>query len=224
MKKFLIVPSILSANFACLGEDIKNVLSSGVNLIHFDVMDNHYVPNLTIGPLVLKSLRKYGIIAPIDVHLMVKPVDKLIIEFAKAGANYITFHPETSNNINKSIKLIKDNKCKTGIAFNIDTPLYYLNKIIDKVDIILLMAVHPGFSGQKLLPEIFKKIYQVRKIIDNSGNNILLGIDGGITIDNILKLASFGADLFISGSAIFNSNNYKLVIDQMYKEILKIKK
>lgn len=223
MKKFLIAPSILSADFACLGQDIKNVLLAGSDLIHFDAMDNHYVQNLTIGPLVLKSLRNCGITVPIDVHLMVKPIDNLIVEFAKVGASHITFHPETSENINRSIRLIKDNKCKAGLAFNIETSLCYLNNFINTIDIIVLMAVNPGFPGQKLIPNVFKKIIKVRKLIDKSGNNILLGVDGGINIDNIYKIASLGVDLFIIGSAIFNSKNYKLVINTIRKKLLKVK-
>lgn len=225
MKKFLIAPSILSANFAALGKDIKKVLKAGGNIIHFDVMDNHYVPNLTVGPLVLESLRNDGITAPIDVHLMTYHVDNLIAKFAKAGANNITFHPESSNNIEKSIKLIKDYKCKAGLALNINTSLNYLNSnVINQIDILLLMAVKPGFSGQKLSSKIFKKIIKVRKVLKKSNNKILLGIDGGVKLENIYKLALFGIDLFVIGSAIFNNNDYKLIIDNMNKELLKVNK
>lgn len=224
-KKFLIAPSILSANFACLGQDITNVINAGGDIIHFDVMDNHYVPNLTIGPLVLKSIRDYGILAPIDIHLMADPIDNLIIKFSKYGYNnYITFHPETSKDINKSIELIKKNGCKVGLAFKISTNLNFLNnQIIKKIDLITLMAVNPGFSGQKLIPEVYNKIIQIKKII-NTNSNILLGLDGGININNIYKIGSFGINMFIIGSAIFNNQNYKSIIKNMRKELSKIKK
>lgn len=224
MKKFLIAPSILSADFSRLGQDVKKSLISGGDLIHFDVMDNHYVPNLTIGPLVLESLRKYGINNFIDVHLMTIPVDDLIIKFLKVGASCITFHPETSKNIHKSINLIKKYECKVGLAFNINTSLNYLNiDIISKIDLILLMGVKPGFPGQNLIPEVFNKIIAARKIIDKNNSKVLLGIDGGVKIENIFKIASFGVNLFVIGSAIFNSINYKVIIDKMRKKLLKIK-
>lgn len=221
-KKFLISPSILSANFAFLGKEIDDVLNSGGDIIHFDVMDNHYVPNLTFGPIVLKSIRKYGITAPIDIHLMANPIDDLIIKFIKYGADYITFHPETSKNIDKTISLIKDHGCKVGLAFNLNTDLNYLDKkTIKKIDLITLMAVKPGFSGQKMIPDIYNKIIEVKKIIHKSYQNILLGIDGGVKINNIFKISSLGINLFIIGSAIFNSKNYKKVIENMRKELSK---
>ncbi|MBK4775767.1 ribulose-phosphate 3-epimerase [Candidatus Pantoea edessiphila] len=219
MKKYLLAPSILSANFAVLGEDINNALRSGGDVIHFDVMDNHYVPNLTIGPMVLESLRTYGIKAPIDVHLMIKPVDSLIPDFAKAGSNYITFHPEASKHVDRSIQIIKEYGCKAGLVFNTTTSLNYLDYLMDKLDIIVLMSVNPGFSNQIFIPSTLEKIRKVRKIIDESGYNIMLEVDGGIKMDNIGKIAACGANMFVVGSAIFNSNNYKKVIDYMRKEI-----
>ncbi|PPI88534.1 ribulose-phosphate 3-epimerase [Candidatus Pantoea edessiphila] len=221
MKKYLLAPSILSADFARLGEDILKVLNSGADIIHFDVMDNHYVPNLTIGPMVLKSLRDYGISAPIDVHLMIKPVDALIPVFAKVGSNYITFHPETSENIDRTIQIIKENGCKAGLVFNPTTVLNYLDYVMDKLDIILLMSVNPGFSGQSFIPNTLEKLREVRQRIDNSGYDIILEVDGGIKIDNIGEIAKAGADMFVIGSAIFNNNNYKKVIDNMRQEIEK---
>ncbi|MXP51292.1 ribulose-phosphate 3-epimerase [Pantoea sp. SoEX] len=221
MKKYLLAPSILSANFAMLGEDIKNVLDSGGDVIHFDVMDNHYVPNLTIGPMVLKSLRSYGITAPIDVHLMTKPVDALIKSFSKVGSNYITFHPEASEHIDRSIQMIKEHGCKAGLVFNPTTSLSYLDYLMDKLDIIVLMAVNPGFSNQNFIPNTLEKLRKVRNMIDENGYNIIIEVDGGIKIDNIGKIATCGADMFVIGSAIFDSSNYKKVIDCMRQEIEK---
>lgn len=222
MKKFLIAPSILSADFACLGQDIKKVIQAGVDLIHFDVMDNHYVPSLTIGPLVLKSLRKYGIKIPIDVHLMSNPIENLIIDFAKAGADYITFHPENSNHINKSIELIKKNSCKAGLAFNIATPLHYLDYTIDNIDLILIMSVNPGLPGQVFINSIYKKIKHVRNLINKTNKNILLSVDGGIKIENISKVASAGANLFVIGSAVFGNCNYQKIIKRFKEKLQNI--
>ncbi|PPI86477.1 ribulose-phosphate 3-epimerase [Candidatus Pantoea edessiphila] len=222
MSKYLVAPSILSANFAKLGEETTNVLNAGGDVIHFDVMDNHYVPNLTIGPMVLKSLRDYGIAAPIDVHLMVKPVDDLIPEFARVGANYITFHPETSEHVDRTLQIIKENGCKAGLVFNPTTSLNYLDYIMDKLDIILIMSVNPGFSNQSFIPSTLDKLIDARKRIDQSGYNIILEIDGGIKIDNIRKAAEFGANMFVIGSAIFSSNNYKKIINSMRNEIEKV--
>lgn len=219
MKDFLIAPSILSANFACLGEDTEKVIKAGADIIHFDVMDNHYVPNLTFGPMVCKALRNYGIKASIDVHLMVKPVDRLIPDFAKAGATYITFHAEASEHIDRTLQLIKDNGCKAGLAFNPATPLNYLDYVIDKLDIILIMSVNPGFGGQSFIPQTLNKLRQVRKMIDENGYNIRLEVDGGININNIINVANAGADTFVAGSAIFNQPDYKTVIDTMRKKL-----
>lgn len=222
MKKFLLAPSILSANFACLGEDVSKVISDGADMIHFDVMDNYYVPNLTIGPMVLKSLRNYGIKAPIDVHLMTYNIDNLIPLFAKAGATYITFHPETSDHIENSIKLIKKYGCKAGLVLNIKTPLSYLKYTIDQLDIILIMSVKPGFGGQLFIPSALDKIRKVRNMISNFGLNILLGVDGGIKVENIAESAIAGANLFISGSTIFKHFNYKNIINKMRYELNKL--
>jgi ribulose-phosphate 3-epimerase len=207
MKKFALAPSILSADFARLGEEVDNVLAAGADIVHFDVMDNHYVPNLTIGPLVCEALRKHGVTAPIDVHLMVKPVDRIIPDFAEAGASYITFHPEASEHIDRSLQLVRDCGCKSGLVFNPATRLDYLDHVIDKVDMILLMSVNPGFGGQSFIPSTLDKIAQARKIIDHSGRDIRLEVDGGIKVNNIADAAKAGADTFVAGSAIFGAGN-----------------
>ena len=219
MSDFKIAPSILSADFARLGEEVTNVLDAGADIVHFDVMDNHYVPNLTIGPLVCEALRKHGVTADIDVHLMVKPVDRIIPDFAKAGATYITFHPEASEHIDRSLSLVHDNGCKSGLVFNPATPLDYLKHVIDKVDMILLMSVNPGFGGQSFIPEALPKLREARRIIDESGRDIRLEIDGGVKIDNIGEIAAAGADTFVAGSAIFGADDYKATIDAMRAEI-----
>lgn len=216
-----IAPSILSANFAKLGEEVDNVLKAGADVVHFDVMDNHFVPNLTIGPLVCEALRKHGVTAPIDVHLMVEPVDRLIPDFAKAGASIITFHPEGSTHIDRTLQLIKDNGCKAGLVFNPGTPLHHLDYVLDKLDIILLMSVNPGFGGQSFIPSALDKLRQVRKIIDDSGFDIRLEIDGGVKTDNIRAIKEAGADTFVAGSAIFSQPDYKKVIDEMRAELAK---
>ncbi|WP_154223867.1 ribulose-phosphate 3-epimerase [Marinicella rhabdoformis] len=219
MNPFIIAPSILSADFARLGEDCQAVLDSGADWLHFDVMDNHYVPNLTIGPLVLEALRDFGIKAPIDVHLMVKPVDRIIGDFAKAGANMITFHPEASEHIDRSLALIKDAGCQAGLVLNPATPIHVLEHVMDKLDMILLMSVNPGFGGQKFIPETLKKVKKVRELIDASGKNIRLEIDGGVKVDNIKTIADAGVDTFVAGSAIFNTDDYKETINLMRAEI-----
>ncbi|MFT6152842.1 MAG: ribulose-phosphate 3-epimerase [Crocinitomicaceae bacterium] len=218
----LIAPSILSANFACLGQEVDNVLQAGADIVHFDVMDNHYVPNLTIGPMVCKALRNHGVTAPIDVHLMVTPVDRMIGDFAEAGATYITFHPEASDHIDRSLQLIESAGCKAGLVFNPATPLHYLEHVMDRLDMILLMSVNPGFGGQSFIPHTLEKLKAVRKMIDDSGLNIRLEIDGGVKIDNIGEIAAAGADTFVAGSAIFNANDYKTTIDAMRAEIAKV--
>jgi ribulose-phosphate 3-epimerase len=214
-----IAPSILSADFAKLGEEVDNVLVAGADIVHFDVMDNHYVPNLTIGPLVCEALRNHGVTAPIDVHLMVKPVDRIIPDFVKAGASYITFHPEASEHIDRTIGLIKENGCKAGLVFNPATSLHYLEHVIDQLDMVLLMSVNPGFGGQSFIASSLEKLKIVRKLIDEKGLSTRLEVDGGVKVDNIQEIAAAGADTFVAGSAIFNTENYKLTIDKMRKEL-----
>ena len=229
MSDFKIAPSILSADFARLGEEVDNVLKSGADIVHFDVMDNHYVPNLTIGPLVCEALRKHGVTADIDVHLMVKPVDRIIPDFAKAGASYITFHPEASEHVDRTLQLIKGEGCKAGLVFNPATSLDVLKYVIDKVDIVLLMSVNPGFGGQSFIPATLDKLREARKIIDESGRDIRLEIDGGVKVDNIREIAEAGADMFVAGSAVFGAakdsdeNNYDSVIAAMRDELAKAK-
>jgi len=221
MKTPLIAPSILSADFARLGEEVDNVLAAGADIVHFDVMDNHYVPNLTIGPLVCEALRNHGVTAPIDVHLMVKPVDRIIPDFVKAGASYITFHPEASEHIDRSLGLIKELGCKAGLVFNPATSLSYLDHVMDKLDVILLMSVNPGFGGQSFIPSTLDKLSQVRQRIDASGFDIRLEVDGGVKVDNVGEIAAAGADMFVAGSAIFNSNDYANTITAMRERIRK---
>ena len=224
MSDYLIAPSILSADFARLGEEVDHVLECGADIVHFDVMDNHYVPNLTIGPLVCEALRKHGVTADIDVHLMVKPVDRIIPDFAKAGASYITFHPEGSEHIDRTLQLIKNEGCKSGLVFNPATPLDYLTYVMDKVDMVLLMSVNPGFGGQSFIPATLDKLREARKMIDESGYDIRLEIDGGVKVDNIREIAAAGADTFVAGSAIFNTDDYKATIDAMRAELAEAKK
>ena len=222
MPDYLIAPSILSADFARLGEEVTSVLAAGADIIHFDVMDNHYVPNLTIGPLICDALRKHGVTAPIDVHLMVKPVDRIIPDFANAGATYITFHPEGSEHIDRSLQLVRDCKCKSGLVFNPATPLDYLKYVIDKVDMVLLMSVNPGFGGQSFIPSALDKLREARQIIAESGRDIRLEIDGGVKIDNIREIAEAGADTFVAGSAIFSTSDYQATIAAMRAELAKV--
>jgi ribulose-phosphate 3-epimerase len=219
MSNNLIAPSILSADFARLGEEVDNVLEAGADVVHFDVMDNHFVPNLTIGPLVCDALRKHGVTAPIDVHLMVDPVDRIIPDFAAAGASMITFHPEASTHIDRSLQMIRDAGCQSGLVFNPATSLSYLDYVMDKVDIILLMSVNPGFGGQSFIPATLDKLRQARKLIDDSGLDIRLEIDGGVKVDNIREIKAAGADMFVAGSAIFSQPDYKKVIDEMREEL-----
>ena len=223
MLPYLIAPSILSADFARLGTDVEQVLAAGADVVHFDVMDNHYVPNLTIGPMVCKALRNFGITAPIDVHLMVEPVDSLVPQFAEAGASIITFHPEASRHIDRTLQLIKSHGCQAGLVFNPATPLNYLDYVLDKLDVILLMSVNPGFGGQKFIPATLDKLAQVRKMIDASGLPIRLEVDGGVTVDNIGDIAAAGADMFVAGSAIFNSADYQQTIDRMRQKLAAVR-
>ena len=222
MTDFLIAPSILSANFARLGEEVDAVLEAGADVVHFDVMDNHYVPNLTIGPMVCKALRDHGVTAPIDVHLMVQPVDDLIRMFADAGATYITFHPEASNHIDRSLQLVRDLGCKAGLVLNPGTGLDVTDWVMDKMDMLLLMSVNPGFGGQKFIPSTLDKLKQARKLIDASGYDIRLEVDGGVGVGNIREVAAAGADTFVAGSAIFSQPDYKQVIDKMRSELSQV--
>jgi ribulose-phosphate 3-epimerase len=215
----MIAPSVLSADFARLGEDVGSVLAAGADLIHFDVMDNHYVPNLTIGPLVLAALRRFGITAPIDVHLMVSPVDRLVPDFAEAGASWITFHPEASAHVDRTIGLIRDHGCKPGLVFNPATPLDWLDYVLDKIDVVLIMSVNPGFAGQQFIPGMLNKISQARERIAGAGREIRLEVDGGVKIDNVAAIAQAGADTFVAGSAVFGSGDYGMTIKRLRAEI-----
>ena len=228
MAQDYIAPSILSADFARLGEEVVNVLKAGADIVHFDVMDNHYVPNLTIGPLVCEALRKHGVTAPIDVHLMVKPVDRIVPDFAKAGATYITFHPEASEHVDRTLQLIRDCGCKAGLVFNPATPLSYLEYAMDRIDMVLLMSVNPGFGGQSFIPSALDKLRAARKLIDASGRDIRLEIDGGVKASNIAEIKAAGADTFVAGSAIFSAgkdsdpNRYDTIVGEMRRELAKV--
>jgi ribulose-phosphate 3-epimerase len=222
-ESYFIAPSILSADFARLGDEVDAVLKAGADMIHFDVMDNHYVPNLTIGPLVCEALRKHGVKAPIDVHLMVKPVDRLVPDFAKAGASWITFHPEASEHVDRTLSLIREHGCKAGLVFNPATPLHHLRHVIDKVDMVLIMSVNPGFAGQSFIRESLAKLKEARELIHRSGRHVRLEIDGGVKADNIREIAAAGADTFVAGSAIFGAKDYSAVIKQMRDELAKAK-
>lgn len=215
MKDYLIAPSILSADFARLGDEVNAVLDAGADVIHFDVMDNHYVPNLTMGPMVCEALRKHKVTAPIDVHLMATPVDQLILDFAKAGASYISFHPEATRHVDRSLQLVRDQGCKSGLVFNPGTPIHCLEYLLDKIDVVLLMSVNPGFGGQKFIPSTLRKLEKVRKLIDGSGYPVRLEVDGGVGVNNIREIADAGADMFVAGSAIFNSRDYAATIAAM---------
>ena len=223
MSKAIIAPSILSANFAKLGEEVDAVLKAGADWVHFDVMDNHYVPNLTIGPMICEALRKHGVTAPIDVHLMVKPVDRIVPDFAKAGATLISFHPEASEHVHRTVQLIKSTGCQAGLVLNPATPIDVLDYVLEELDLVLLMSVNPGFGGQSFIPSALTKLKQVRQMIDRTGKNIRLEIDGGVKVDNIAEIAAAGADTFVAGSAIFNAPNYEQVIGQMRAEIAKVR-
>ncbi len=223
MRDYKIAPSILSADFSRLGEDVKSVIDAGADIVHFDVMDNHYVPNLTIGPLVCSALRSFGIKEIIDVHLMIKPVDRIIPDFAEAGADYITFHPEASDHVDRTVNLIRESGCKPGLVLNPASSLTYLDNCLDSIDMILLMSVNPGFGGQKFIDSTLNKISKVRSLIDKAGKDIRLEVDGGINIDNIAEVAKAGADTFVAGSAIFNSDDYAKTIKSMKDKLQSIK-